>query len=76
MDVPLKKSHRRQLRQRAGAYFFDELFSLNLNESTATTKALQELLDDAFFKGGTLAARSVSLNHDHTKIVLYLRSRE
>ncbi len=70
VDVPLRKSDRRKLRQRAAAYFFGASASLEETENNAndddvvgsdsTENPMDALLDEIFLRGETISSRSLS----------------
>jgi translation initiation factor 2D len=88
IDVPLKQSFRRQLRQRATSYFWNDLPNNNNNENNEsnndddTTQQQQQqqqlslALDEIFLKGN-LSSRSLpypGINNKAWQIILYLKT--
>ena len=81
VDVPLRKSDRRKLRQRAAAYFFGNASSAveetaeNDGDSNEIKHPIESLLDEIFLKGGTISSRILPrYKGNHESMVLYVKS--
>ena len=82
IDVPLKQSFRRQLRQRATSYFWNDLLENNASDNTQQQQQQQQgqrlslALDEIFLKGN-LSSRSLpypGINNKAWQIILYLKT--